>query len=105
MTKKIKITELPEFDAAEYLASEEDATAYLATVTEDNDPELLASALEDITRAQAEVTKPKYRLAELIAEMPDGMPLLEGWDDMKPVGKENLPAESEPPVTKRPTSQ
>ncbi|MEI7429266.1 MAG: transcriptional regulator [Betaproteobacteria bacterium] len=80
MTKKIKVSELPEFDAAEYLNSEEDIAAYLAAVTEENDPELLASAQEDIARARErlsleierenlrETTKPKYKLADLSLE-------------------------------------
>ncbi len=52
MTKKIKIADLPEFDAAEYLNSEEDIAAYLTTVIEENDPALLAASLGDIARAR-----------------------------------------------------
>lgn len=52
MTKKIKISELPEFDAAEYLNSEEDVAAYLTTVLEENDSALLAAALGDIARSR-----------------------------------------------------
>ncbi len=52
MAKKIKVSELPEFDAAEYLNSEEDVAAYLTTVLEENDPALLATALGDIARAR-----------------------------------------------------
>lgn len=52
MTKRIKVSELPEFDAAEYLNSEEDVAAYLTTVLEENDPALLAAAIEDIARAR-----------------------------------------------------
>lgn len=52
MTKKIKVSELPEFDAAEYLNSEEDVAAYLTTVLEENDPALLATALGDIARSR-----------------------------------------------------
>jgi probable addiction module antidote protein len=52
MSKKIKISELPEFDAAEYLNSEEDVAAYLTAVLEENDPALLAAALGDIARAR-----------------------------------------------------
>ena len=48
MTKRIKISHLPEFDAAEYLNSEEDIAAYLTTVIEENDPALLAAALGDM---------------------------------------------------------
>jgi probable addiction module antidote protein len=52
MTKKIKVSELLEFDAAEYLNSEADVAAYLTTILEDNDPALLAAALGDIARAR-----------------------------------------------------
>ena len=52
MTKKIKLSELPEFDAAEYLNSEEDVAAYLTTILEENDPALLAAALGDIARSR-----------------------------------------------------
>jgi antitoxin ChpS len=34
------------------------------------------------------VAKPKYKLATLMAEMPQGLPLVEGWDEMLAVGKE-----------------
>lgn len=33
--------------------------------------------------------RPHYRLAELLAEMPDGLPRVEGWDAMPPVGLED----------------
>jgi probable addiction module antidote protein len=52
MTKKIKVSELPEFDAAEYLNSKEDMAAYLTAVLEENDPALLAAALGDIARSR-----------------------------------------------------
>lgn len=52
MTKKLKVSELPEFDAAEYLNSEEDIAAYLTTILEENDPSLLAAALGDIARSR-----------------------------------------------------
>ena len=52
MTKKIKISKLPEFDAAEFLKDNEDAAAYLSVVIEENDPALLAAALGDIARAR-----------------------------------------------------
>lgn len=33
--------------------------------------------------------KPRYKLADLMAEMPAGnLPMVEGWDTMKPVGRE-----------------
>ncbi|MBW9254968.1 MAG: putative addiction module antidote protein [Ferrovum sp.] len=52
LTKKIKISELPEFNVGEYLNSEEDVAAYLTTVLEENDPALLAAALGDIARSR-----------------------------------------------------
>jgi probable addiction module antidote protein len=52
MTQRIKVSELAEFDASEYLNSQEDIAAYLTTVLEDNDPALLAAALGDIARAR-----------------------------------------------------
>ena len=45
MSKRVKVSELPEFDAAEYLNSEEEVAAYLTTVLEENDPALLAGFL------------------------------------------------------------
>jgi antitoxin ChpS len=32
--------------------------------------------------------RPRYKLADLLAEMPDGLPRVEGWDDMPSVGLE-----------------
>ena len=55
MTKKIKISELPEFDAAKFLNSEEDIAAYLSVILEENDPDLLALALGDVARARAKI--------------------------------------------------
>ena len=52
MTKKIKVSDLHEFDAAEYLNSDEEVAAYLTTVLEENDSALLAAAIGDIARAR-----------------------------------------------------
>ena len=52
MAKKLKVSELQEFDAAEYLSTEEDVAAYLTTALEENDPALLAAAIGDIARAR-----------------------------------------------------
>jgi len=52
MTKRIKVADLPEFDAAEHLDSEEAVAAYLTDILEANDPALLAAALGDIARAR-----------------------------------------------------
>lgn len=51
-TKKIKATELPEFDAAAYLDNEKAIAAFLTDVLEANNAGLLASALGDIARAR-----------------------------------------------------
>ena len=32
--------------------------------------------------------RPRYRLADLMAEMSEGMPRVEGWDEMPAVGLE-----------------
>ncbi|MGL4858139.1 MAG: addiction module antidote protein [Enterobacteriaceae bacterium] len=52
MTKKIKVTELSEFDVTEYLTNDEEMAAYLTAILEENDPALLATALGDIARAR-----------------------------------------------------
>ena len=52
MSKKIRIADLPDFDPAEHLKSEEDVAAYLTAIIEENDPALLAAALGDIARAR-----------------------------------------------------
>lgn len=38
--------------------------------------------------ATLKVAKPRYKLADLLAEMPDGFPRAKGWDEMKSVGRE-----------------
>lgn len=52
MNKRIKVTDLPEFDAAPYLESEAAIAAYLTDILEANDASLLAAALGDIARAR-----------------------------------------------------
>ncbi len=52
MTKKIKVSDLPEFDITEHLGSEQAIAEYLTVVLEDNDPAMLAAALGDIARAR-----------------------------------------------------
>ncbi len=34
-------------------------------------------------------TRPRYKLADLMAEMPEGLPRVEGWDDMPSLGLES----------------
>src|SRR6266576_762633 len=59
MRKRIKVNELPEFDAAPYLNNEKAMAAYLTDILEANDAALLAAALGDIARARgmAEIAK------------------------------------------------
>ncbi|MEY2342051.1 addiction module antidote protein [Acidithiobacillus sp. IBUN Pt1247-S3] len=52
MTKRIKISEIPEFDVSECLNNDEEVAVYLTTILEENDPALLAAALGDIARAR-----------------------------------------------------
>ena len=52
MKKRIKIAELPEFDATRYLANDQSVAAYLTDILEADDPGLLAAALGDIARAR-----------------------------------------------------
>lgn len=50
--QRIKVDELPVFDAAPYLDNEEAIAAYLTDILEANDAGLLAAALGDIARAR-----------------------------------------------------
>jgi len=34
-------------------------------------------------------THPRYKLEDLLAEMPDGFPRVQGWDEIPPSGLEN----------------
>jgi len=52
MPKRIKVADLPDFDAAPYLESEEAIAAYLSDILTENNPALLAAALGDIARAR-----------------------------------------------------
>ena len=61
MTKKIKITDLPDFDPAEYLKDEADIAAYLSVILEDGDSSLMAAALGDIARARGMTQRDKVR--------------------------------------------
>lgn len=51
MTEKIKFAELPTFDMADHLKTEEDVAAYLALVLAEDDPAELANAFDNIARA------------------------------------------------------
>jgi probable addiction module antidote protein len=52
MTKKIKISELPDFDPAEYMKDDDDIAAYLALVIEDDNPAEFIHALGIAARAK-----------------------------------------------------
>ena len=52
MEKKIKVSELPDFDVTHYLDSEQAIAEYLTVVMEENDPAFLAAALGDIAKAR-----------------------------------------------------
>jgi probable addiction module antidote protein len=52
MSKRIKVADLPEFDAARYLDNKASIAAFLTDILEANDAALLATALGDIARAR-----------------------------------------------------
>lgn len=52
MTRKIKIVDLPDFDMAEELKTEEDIAIYLTLAFEENDPAELMHALKTVARAR-----------------------------------------------------
>jgi probable addiction module antidote protein len=78
MTKRIKAADLPDFDAARYLDSDEAIAAYLTDILAANDPALLAAALGDIARARgmSEIAKASGITREALykALRPDAQP-------------------------------
>ena len=78
MTQRIKVADLPEFDAAPYLGSDEAVAAFLTDILQANDPALLASALGDIARARGmgEIAKAAGLTREALykALRPDAQP-------------------------------
>lgn len=52
MTERVKVADLPEFDAAQFLDSEDAVAAFLSDILQANDPALLAAALGDIARSR-----------------------------------------------------
>lgn len=52
MSKKIRVSDLPDFDMAEHLKSEEDLASYLTLVLEEGDASELAHALGVAARAR-----------------------------------------------------
>ena len=51
-TKNIKVDELPDFDMAEHLKTDEDIASYLTLVLEEGDPSELTRALGIVARAR-----------------------------------------------------
>lgn len=78
MSKKLRISELPDFDPAEQLKDDHDMAAYLTAVLEENDAALLAAALGDIARARGmtEIAKASGITREALykALRPDAQP-------------------------------
>ena len=57
MSARIKVDELPVFDAAAYLDSDEAIAAYLTDILQANDAGLLSAALGDIARGMTDIAK------------------------------------------------
>ena len=78
MTKRIKVSNLRDFDAAPYLDSEVAIAAYLTDILMANDPALLAASLGDIARARgmSEIAKASGLTREALykALRPDAQP-------------------------------
>ncbi len=78
MTRRIKVVDLPEFDAAPYLENEAAIAAFLTDILQANDPALLAAALGDIARARGmgEIAKASGLTREALykALRPDAQP-------------------------------
>jgi probable addiction module antidote protein len=78
MAKKLKVFDLLDFDATEYLDNEEVIAAYLTSMIEEGDSALLAAALGDIARARGmgEIAKASGLTREALykALRPDAQP-------------------------------
>jgi probable addiction module antidote protein len=78
MTRKIKVSELPEFDVTEHLPDEQAIAEYLTVVLEENDPAALATALGTVARARGmtEIAKASGITREALykALRPDAQP-------------------------------
>lgn len=78
MGKKMRVADLPDFDPAEYLDSEQAVADYLTVVLEADDPALLAAALGDMARARgmSEIAKASGLTREALykALRPDAKP-------------------------------
>ena len=56
-----KIADLPTFDMAEHLTTEDEVAAYLSLVLEEGDPTELAHALDVIARASGLSSEARYK--------------------------------------------
>jgi probable addiction module antidote protein len=78
MNKKVRVADLPEFDAAEYLDGEDAIAEYLTAMMAEHDPAMLAAALGDIARARgmSEIAKASGLSREALykALRPDAQP-------------------------------
>ena len=78
MAKKIRVSDLPDFDIAEHLDSEQAMAEYLTVVLEENDPAALAGALGSIARARgmSEIAKTSGITREALYRTlrPDALP-------------------------------
>jgi len=60
MIKKLKIVDLPDFDMAEMLKTEEDVANYLTLVLEENDIGEFTYALGVVARARGMSSQPRF---------------------------------------------
>jgi probable addiction module antidote protein len=78
MTTKTRVSDLPSFDPAQYLDSDEAVAQYLTAILEEDNPGLLAAALGDIARARGmtEIAKASGLAREALykALKPDAQP-------------------------------
>jgi probable addiction module antidote protein len=81
MTTKTRASDLPSFDPAQYLDSDEAVAQYLTAILEEDNPGLLAAALGDIARARgmSEIAKASGLAREALykALKPDAQPRFE----------------------------
>ena len=62
MTKTLKVAELPDFDMAEMLKTEEDVANYLTLVLEENAPVTLYLTVKPLSPLRASVTQTSYQV-------------------------------------------
>ena len=62
MSKKINAEELPDFDLAEHLKTDEDIATYLSVVLEDDDSSELMHALGVLARSVDDFRRPEISL-------------------------------------------